>query len=149
MSIHPEIKSEARRLHAEGRGRNAIARELGISTRQVDNLAREMGLRFDTARTRAAARARRSAAAQDRDELAAGARRLAHDVLARAVAADDVLELRRLVMVVLDLVNIDIRLEEAVPPVTDRENNPDQVHDEELAELSRMIGMKRRAVARS
>lgn len=148
MSVRPEFKSEVRRLHAEGRGRNAIARELGVSTRQVDNMAREMCLRFDSARTRAAARARRSAAAQDRDELAAGARRLAHDVLARAVAADDVLELRRLVLVVLDLVSIDTRLEEAVPPVSEWENNPDQVHDDELAELSRMIGMKHRAVAR-
>lgn len=122
MSVQPAVKSRIVRLHAEGRGRNQIARELSISTRQVDRVCREAGLEFDTARTMKAAQARRSSAAQDRSELAADARALAARVLADAAEVEDPLELRRLVLVVADLVGIDHRLEGMQARVTEEED---------------------------
>ena len=122
MSVQPEVKSRIVRLHAAGRGRNQIARELSIRTRQVDRVCREAGLEFDTARTMKAAQARRSAAAQDRSELAADARALAARVLEDAAEVEDPLELRRLVLVVADLVGIDQRLESMQARVTEDED---------------------------
>lgn len=145
----PDFYDRVAELHAEGCGRNKIARSLKVSTRQVDKAARARGLSFDSARTYAAARARRSSAAQDREDLSTEARALAAEVMDRAHAVvEDPLELRRYVLVVVDLVNVDHRLGEMIPPVLPHEDDPQAAADEELAELSRMIGMKRRAVAR-
>ena len=135
MSIHPDKKAAVVALHAEGRGRNAIARELGISTRQVDNVATENGLTWLCDRTDEAALARRSSAARDRAELADRARQLAHDVLGRAEQAEDVLELRRLVLVARDLVAVDSGLNDLVPSVSLDELDPEQAG--EWAALSR------------
>lgn len=45
-------------LFDDGKGRNEIARIMGISTRQVDRLARDAGVRFNRARTHVATVAR-------------------------------------------------------------------------------------------
>lgn len=132
--------NEVKRLHRQGLGRNAIARELRVSTRQVDNAARAAGLSFTTARTHAAVRARQSAVAQDREELAELARRKAHEVMGLLQRTTDPLELRRLVGVVNDLMVIDLRCTEAVPPVSDYENDPDQFHADKSRELLTEIG---------
>lgn len=120
--------NEVKRLHKAGLGRNAIARTLGISTRQVDNAAKAAGISFTTARTYAAVRARQSAIAQDREELAELARVKAHEVMDLLEAVTDPLELKRLVSVVAELLDIDVRATAAVPGVEDYENDPAAFH---------------------
>ena len=60
-------------LAAEGHGRNSCARELGLSRRQVDRLAREAGIKWERAATEAATRARmidrRAELAEDFSEI--------------------------------------------------------------------------------
>ncbi|WP_203635194.1 helix-turn-helix domain-containing protein [Streptomyces sp. SID10815] len=49
---------ELRRLHAEGMGRNAIAREMGIQPSCISRTAAYLGLTFDRSKMRAATAAR-------------------------------------------------------------------------------------------
>ncbi|MCY1656012.1 UNVERIFIED_ORG: hypothetical protein EDC92_1591 [Dietzia maris] len=58
------------RLHSEGLGRNAIARELGISTATVSSAARIAGVSFDTSGTEVATRSRVQQLAEARVDLA-------------------------------------------------------------------------------
>ncbi|CAL9662704.1 helix-turn-helix domain-containing protein [Streptomyces sp. enrichment culture] len=51
---------EVRRLHAQGLGRNAIAREMGRGPRTVSVIAAELGLDFDRSMTAEATRARKA-----------------------------------------------------------------------------------------
>ncbi|MFH9403270.1 helix-turn-helix domain-containing protein [Streptomyces sp. NPDC017638] len=51
---------EVRRLHAQGLGRNAIAREMGRGPRTVSVIAAELGLDFDRTMTEEATRARKA-----------------------------------------------------------------------------------------
>ena len=64
-------------LAAEGHGRNSCARELGLSRRQVDRLAREAGIKWERAATEAATRARmadrRAELVEDFSQIADGA----------------------------------------------------------------------------
>lgn len=64
-------------LAAEGHGRNSCARELGLSRRQVDRLAREAGITWERAATEAATRARmidrRAELLEDFSQIADGA----------------------------------------------------------------------------
>ncbi|MFM9368155.1 hypothetical protein [Streptomyces sp. Da 82-17] len=64
-------REQVRRLHAEGKTRNAIARETGRSAASVSKIARELGLAFTGgARVAAATEARRADAAARRELLA-------------------------------------------------------------------------------
>lgn len=59
--ITDEDREAVKRLHAEGRPRNAIAREIGRSGSTVSKIADSLGLTFDRAETTAVATAARSA----------------------------------------------------------------------------------------
>ncbi|MBI0374740.1 helix-turn-helix domain-containing protein [Streptomyces albiflaviniger] len=64
-------REQVRRLHAEGKSRNAIARVIGRSAATVSKIAREEGLTFaGGARVAAATEARRADAAARRELLA-------------------------------------------------------------------------------
>ena len=64
-------REQVRRLHAEGKSRNAIARSIGRSAASVSKIARELGLTFSGgARVAAATEARRADAAARRELLA-------------------------------------------------------------------------------
>ncbi|MFS4103769.1 hypothetical protein [Streptomyces sp. PD-S100-1] len=61
---------DVRRLHAEGKGRNAIARELGIEASCISRTAAHLGLTFDRSKIEAATRARLADLAERRSLLA-------------------------------------------------------------------------------
>jgi len=61
---------ELRQLHAEGLGRNAIARQMGINTSVVSRTAAHLGLDFDRSRIAAATAARVADVAERRSLLA-------------------------------------------------------------------------------
>lgn len=64
-------RQEVRRLHAEGKSRNAIARTTGRSAATVSKIAADLGLAFSGgARVAAATEARRADAAARREQLA-------------------------------------------------------------------------------
>lgn len=83
------------RLHAAGESRNSVARTLGVSTRQVDNVARELGLSWAGSLTREAVEAKRLAAEVERLELAGRFRRLAVESVELALVEEDPLDRRR------------------------------------------------------
>ena len=56
--VTDEDYQRVRELHAQGLGRNAIAREIGRAQRTVSLIAAELGLTFDTSMTEDATRAR-------------------------------------------------------------------------------------------
>jgi IS30 family transposase len=62
--------AEIRRLHAEGKGRNEIARTIGRSLRTISVHAGRMGLTFDRTATEAATEARKADLAERRAILA-------------------------------------------------------------------------------
>lgn len=62
--------AEIRRLHAEGLGRNEIARRIGRGTRTVSNYCARMNLVFDTTATETATAARNAQLAEKRSILA-------------------------------------------------------------------------------
>ncbi|MFF9199972.1 helix-turn-helix domain-containing protein [Streptomyces sp. NPDC014779] len=70
---HPvtdEERARIRELHAQGYGRNAIARELGRGTRTISVEAAAMNLSFDRSQTEEATRARMADLAEKRSILA-------------------------------------------------------------------------------
>lgn len=58
--VTDEERAEIRRLHAEGKGRNEIARALVRSTRTISVQAARLGLSFDRTMTEEATRARKA-----------------------------------------------------------------------------------------
>lgn len=69
--IRDRDREQVRRLHAEGKSRNEIARQAGRSAATVSKIARELGLAFSGgARVAAATEARRADAAARRELLA-------------------------------------------------------------------------------
>lgn len=54
----PKDIARVRRLHKQGLGRNAIARETGLSAGIVSRIAKDQGLTFDRAQTQAATEAK-------------------------------------------------------------------------------------------
>lgn len=152
MSVRRPNKTTVKRLHTQGLGRNAIARELNVSTRQVDNVARDLGLRFTTDRTYAASRVRESQAAQDRAELAEQARAEAHRLMGILKGLSDPVQIRRIVGAIAELLDIDVRATGATAEVTDREDHPEQfmkreadevIASIELALATQQVAMKR------
>lgn len=71
--VTPELRARVAELHAQGLGRNAIARhpDVGVSAATVSKIAREAGLEFDRAATALMLRARQIDLAQARADLAA------------------------------------------------------------------------------
>ncbi|MEU6342206.1 helix-turn-helix domain-containing protein [Streptomyces sp. NPDC046977] len=65
-----EERDEIRALHAQGLGRNEIARRLGRSGRTITVVAQDMGLTFDRTATEEATRARVADLAEKRTILA-------------------------------------------------------------------------------
>ncbi|MGP5250008.1 hypothetical protein ACTXLS_10865 [Corynebacterium variabile] len=81
-------------LHAQGKGRNATARELNVSTRQVDHAARRMGITFDAENVRAAVAVNVASAGEQRRKLASRFRSVAEVALNHADDhSDDAAEL--------------------------------------------------------
>ncbi|MFF5972228.1 helix-turn-helix domain-containing protein [Streptomyces sp. NPDC012769] len=68
--VTDEERTRIRELHAQGLGRNAIARELGRGTRTISVEAAAMNLVFDRAATEAATAARKADLAEKRAILA-------------------------------------------------------------------------------
>jgi hypothetical protein len=68
--VTEEERAEMRRLHAEGKGRNEIARLTGRSLRAVSLHCADMGLSFDPTATEAATRKRMADLAERRAILA-------------------------------------------------------------------------------
>lgn len=56
--VTDEERQRVRELHAQGLGRNAIAKEMGRAQRTISLIAAELGLTFDTSMTEDATRAR-------------------------------------------------------------------------------------------
>ncbi|MFF7335441.1 hypothetical protein [Streptomyces sp. NPDC008150] len=69
-TMGPERFDKLRALHAEGLGRNAIAREMGIAPVVVSRTAEHLGLTFDRSRIEAATKARLADLAERRALLA-------------------------------------------------------------------------------
>lgn len=81
-------------LHAQGKGRNATARELNVSTRQVDHAARRLGITFDAENVRAAIAVNVASAGEQRRQLAGRFRSVAEVALNHADEhSDDAAEL--------------------------------------------------------
>lgn len=81
-------------LHAQGKGRNATARELDVSTRQVDHAARRLGITFDAENVRAAIAVNVASAGEQRRQFAGRFRSVAEVALNHADEhSDDAAEL--------------------------------------------------------
>ncbi|MGV8846386.1 hypothetical protein [Tessaracoccus sp.] len=78
MALSQDQEAAVRRLHADGLGRNAIAKETGINGRTVSRFCALEGLTFDGHKTRAATQATMDTAAQLRAELELKLLREAH-----------------------------------------------------------------------
>lgn len=87
--VSEEELAEIRRLHADGKGRNEIARTIGRSLRTISIHAGNMGLSFDRTATEAATEARKADLAERRSILAEAlqgdAERLTEQLWERAV----------------------------------------------------------------
>ncbi|MFD8771441.1 hypothetical protein [Streptomyces sp. NPDC059916] len=68
--MHEDRWDELRELHAQGLGRNAISREMGITNSVVSRTAAHLGLEFDRTRIQAATAARLADLAERRSLLA-------------------------------------------------------------------------------
>lgn len=79
-------RQKLRDLHAQGKGRNEIARDMGRSPATVSVLAQELGLSFDRTAAAAATEARRADLKQRRVDLVARLYGRAEAVMARLEA---------------------------------------------------------------
>lgn len=77
-----------RELYDQGRGRNAIAKELGTTTHKVDRACRELGITWEGKIPTTAVRVRSRRAANERNEIAAKFRALAQRELDKALSAE-------------------------------------------------------------
>ncbi|TGB14410.1 helix-turn-helix domain-containing protein [Streptomyces sp. MZ04] len=88
-------REAVRRLHSEGKSRNAIARQLGRGAATVSKIAAELGLAFSgAARAAAATEARRADAAARREQLADEALDGALGQVERTTTADNARDAR-------------------------------------------------------
>lgn len=115
MSAHPPARrpdlDAVRRLYDAGESRNGIARALNVSTRQVDNAARELGLTFSSERTTAAVETYRATAAVERAELAARLRAVARTELAAVEDQElDVSDRRHHMAIAATAIDRDVRI---------------------------------------
>lgn len=98
------------RLHAAGESRNSVARILGVTTRQVDNVAAEIGVSWSADATRDAVEVQRTTAEIERLELAGKFRALAARALDRALTEDDTTEARRLTSLAAEATRTDLHI---------------------------------------
>ena len=70
-SITDEQRAQVLELHRQGKGRNEIAKTVGISAGSVTNIANAAGIEFDRAETAAATQARRQDLAKKRADAEA------------------------------------------------------------------------------
>lgn len=96
------LPADVQRLHALGVSRNGIARELDVSTRQVDNAARKLGLSFSAASVEDAVKARAYRADKARAEIADNLRDVALGESRKAMSSQDALETSRHVKAAVD-----------------------------------------------
>lgn len=68
--LTPDEREQIRALHAEGHGRNEIARRTGRSWGAITNAANDLGLSFDRSETAAATAARKADLQEMRSQLA-------------------------------------------------------------------------------
>lgn len=87
--VTDETRQQVRQLHAEGLGRNEIARRLDRSPRTISVLCEEMGLLFDRTATAVATEARKVDAKARRLGLIERAYARAEKLFARLEAAED------------------------------------------------------------
>ena len=78
-----------RELYDQGRGRNAIAKELGVTTYQVDRACQELGITWEGSVPAMAVRVRSQRAANERAGVADKFRQLAHRELDKALNAEE------------------------------------------------------------
>lgn len=96
------LPADVQRLHALGVSRNGIARELDVSTRQVDNAVRALGLTFSAAGVEDAVKARAYRADKARAEIADNLRDVALRESRKAMSSQDALETSRHVKAAVD-----------------------------------------------
>lgn len=70
LPVSPEKRADVLRLHGEGKGRNAIAAETGVSTFSVSKIVAAAGGSFDRAKTKALTEARKVDLAELRARIA-------------------------------------------------------------------------------
>lgn len=58
VPVPPDERARVRELHAQGKSRNDIARETGLSTASVSRIAKSFGLSFDREQIKAATEAK-------------------------------------------------------------------------------------------
>lgn len=80
----PAVRARVAALHAEGKGRNAIAAELGLGNSTVTRIAKALGLDFSRAQTAVAVQARSTSLADMRTRLAERMAAIADEQLDRA-----------------------------------------------------------------
>jgi hypothetical protein len=80
----PAVRARVAALHAEGKGRNAIAAELGLGNSTVTRIAKALGLDFSRAQTAVAVQARSTNLADMRLRLAQKMADVADEQLDRA-----------------------------------------------------------------
>jgi hypothetical protein len=80
----PAVRARVAALHAEGKGRNAIAAELGLGNSTVTRIAKALGLDFSRAQTAVAVQARSTNLADMRTRLAEKMASIADEQLDRA-----------------------------------------------------------------
>lgn len=144
MSVHQPGKSsvgrpdpdEVRHCHEAGMSRNRTATALGVSTRQVDNVAAELGLSWSSASTAEAVAARKAQAEGQRVELAELWLKLAVDSVGRALAEDDPGDRRRHAMTAESATRSEINIWSSLAPNTEKDTAA-----ESFAEL--LIGLRK------
>lgn len=112
------LPADVERLHGLGVSRNGIARELKVSTRQVDKVARKLGLSFSAASVEDALKARAYRADNQRLEIAENLREVALRESRKAKGSNDALETSRHVKAAVDAVQAEQALEETTSAIT-------------------------------
>ena len=104
-----------------GMSRNRTAETLGVSTRQVDNVAEELGLSWSAEATAEAVAARKQKAEAERLDIADSWRELAVDSLTRALAEDDAGERRKFALTAESATRSDLAIWQGVEPEAEGE----------------------------
>lgn len=117
------LPADVERLHGLGVSRNGIARELKVSTRQVDKVARKLGLSFSAASVEDALKARAYRADNQRLEIAENLREVALRESRKAKGSNDALETSRHVKAAVDAVQAEQVLEETTSATTRARKN--------------------------
>ncbi|WP_313096732.1 hypothetical protein [Corynebacterium variabile] len=125
-------------LHAQGKGRNATARELNVSTRQVDHAARRLGITFDAEHVRTAVAVNVASAGEQRRVLAGRFRSIAEVALNHADEhSDDAAELFGWIKAAGTAVDKDLAIQTQLDRVDDHSSMTDTMA--QFAEFGAMV----------